>query len=231
MTAYAKPGYGEEWVGYTSQWFKDYSDTSGTQSFTATVDFGLPKGPGGGPFDGPFQYQAVVGGALFDPGSDPGDPATPPNNEPVKCGGSQTPQTATTANENTTDYYEGEGGWICDDNSYPEDLGIDAGIFVNDAAIVPGSKLTLHPGTSGKAKFTFEYLGSSHARFKLSASTTVRGGSAHASVSKITVQGDTTKSVSVTVHAGTRPGTYKVKLTAKLSNGQTRTGTIKIKVL
>jgi hypothetical protein len=229
LTHYEKPGDGEQWFAYISQWAEYHSD-AGSQNYTATVDFGLPARPGGRPFDGPLHYDVVVGGAEFFPGTNPGDPATPGNNETVQCGGTLGGTQSATLYNGGDQAKGGYGEWTCIDDSYPATVGTNATLTVNDAAIVPGAKLTLSPGGSGKAKFKFEYFGAAHASFKLSASTTVPHGSAHASVSKIKTHGNDTKSITVTVHAGTKRGTYKVKLTAKLANGETRTGTVTIKV-
>jgi hypothetical protein len=225
------PNPGEEWVGYVSQ-YVNYNDTGTTdQILTATPDFGLPAGKNGGAFGGPFNYQLLLGALFWDPNSSA--ETTPPTTTTYICG--TTPADAESgqsepASPPTGTPYDEE---ICVFNYWPATIGRVDPITINDAGILPGKRVTVSPGNGARLSFTFEYDGSApHAAFKLSASTTVKHAGAHSVLSSITPHGTTSKKDTVTVNvpARTKRGTYKVTLTAKLPNGQSRTATAEIKV-
>jgi hypothetical protein len=222
------PNKGEEWVGYVSAYFNFDNTGTSDQLLTAAPAFGLPAGKSGGAFAGPFPYQLLLGALYWvQNGSSETTPAT---TNAFDCGTSATEaengQSIPTAPATGTAYNEE----ICVFNFFPATIKRLDPVAVDDAGIVPGKTLSVSPGSTDQIRFTFQYQGASSAgRFKLSASTTVKHGSAHSSQSSI---GSTTKTIKVKIHvpAGTKRGTYKVKLTAKLSNGQSRTGTATIKV-
>lgn len=221
---------GQTWVGYVSQ-YVTYSDSSGAQNFTATVDFGLPRHASGAPFAGPFKYQLVVGGREYDRGSSSTSPAVPAGTEPIDCGTSATVGNGTIENggEDTAGVFES----ICIDDSSPSSLGANATLATRDAGIVAGARATVGAGATAHASFKFEYAGAAPgASFKLTATTTVRRTSATPSVAKITPSGNLTKRVvvSLKVPASTKPGTYEVKLKAKLPDGESRTATDTVRV-
>lgn len=200
---------GKQWVGYTSQ-YVDYDASSGDQRFSANVDFALPEHADGSPFAGPFTYQAVVGGRQY--GDDPA--------QPIDCQDSLT------------------GGWggpgmatqgICVDDPAPEDLDTDSSLDTRDAGIMPGSAVSVVAGNTASVPFTFAYAGTEApaASFAFEAKTTVSGAAATPSVATLAPTADSSRpvGVSVSVPESTAPGNYSVTLTARLSNGESRSGT------
>lgn len=213
---------GQEWVGYVSQ-YVDHNETSGDQNFTATADFGLPKSKNGAPFAGPFTYQLVVGGREYFQGSAT-NPMTPPTTEPIDCLESATTGYDSFESGSSAPSYD----WICIDDSSPSTLGTSATLATRDAGIVPGKKVTTAAGKKAHLHFTFKYEGSSPgASFKLTATTHLRGAKVSVSPKSVTPSGtsSTPVTVTVTVPATGKAGTYKIKLTAKLPDGESRTGT------
>lgn len=213
---------GEEWVGYVSQ-YVNYDSTTGEQNFTAAPQFGLPKFTNGAPFAGPFTYQVVVGGRQYHQGTD--TTAVPSTTEGIDCQNSAT-LGYTSFNRN------GPGGsgfeWICVDDQSPSTLGSDATLATRDAGIVPGNEVTVTAGKKAKTHFTFEYNGSSPgATFQLTASTGLRHAKLSVSPNSITPAGTSSTPVTVTVSvpASAKRGTYQIKLAAKLPDGESRTGT------
>jgi hypothetical protein len=199
---------GEEWVGYTSQYVS--YDTAGDQNFSADVDFGLPEHADGSPFVGPFTYQAVVGGRQY--GTDP--------TEPIDCQSS------------LTDSWGGPGSateGICVDDPAAADLDTDSSLETRDAGITPGAAASVVQGGTVTVPFTFAYAGTAtpEASFAFAATTNVPGAAATPSISKLepTADSSTVAGVSVAVPQQAAPGTYSVTLTARLSDGESRTGT------
>ena len=216
---------GEMWVGYDSQ-FVNYNNSSGEQNFTATVDFKLPLGKHGAPFSGPFKYQLTVGGRAYSKGTT--GPTLPARNEPIDC-----QESLTTGYDAFESESSGSSSWICVDDSSPSTVGTDATLATRDAGIVPGKQVTTSPGKKAHAKFKFKYAGPAPgASFKLKATASLHNGKPTASPAKITPTGTSSKTVTVTVHvpATAKPGLYKVKLTAKLPDGESRKGTDKLRV-
>jgi hypothetical protein len=186
---------GVEWVGYTSQ-YVDYDNASGDQNFSADVDFGLPERADGSPFAGPFTYQAVVGGRQQ--GTDP--------TEPIDCGSSLTtswggPGSATQG--------------ICVDDPAAADLDSDSSLETRDAGITPGAAASVVQGGTVTVPFTF------------AAATNVPGAAASPSITTLAPTANSSKvvDVSVAVPEHAAPGTYSVTLTARLSDGESRTAT------
>lgn len=215
---------GEQWVGYVSQYVV-YSST-GEQNFTATAEFGLPEAKNGAPFSGPFNYQLVVGGRQYF--RDSSTTTTPPTTEPIDC-----KESATSAENSGPGGSAGAFDYICVDDSSPSTLGTDASLATRDAGIVPGKTVRVTAGKKGTAHFTFEYNGSSPgATFTLNAKTTVRRTKATPKPKSITPSGTSNTPVIVTVPvpANAKAGTYKVTLTAKLPDGESRSGTVKVVV-
>jgi hypothetical protein len=216
----AGPGY--EWAGYVSSW-QSYSDTGGPQNFTTTIDFGLPPGKNGKPFTGPFDYDAVVGAQQYESGAD--GPTTPPANTPY-CPNSGA------FGPDGSDFY-----WECFGETYPAVVAPAttptlAAWPINNAAIFPSKEVSASRGSTKKLNFTFYYHGEAlGVPFKFSATGTLHG--AKISVSPATLTPSATDSpvtVKVKVPARAAKGTYKIKLTAKLASGQSRTATAELKV-
>ncbi len=200
---------GKEWFGYTSQ-YVTYNSGSGEQNFSADVDFGLPERADGSPFAGPFTYQAVVGGRQY--GTDPTEPIDCQDSLTTDWGG---PGSAT------------EG--ICVDDPAPEDLDTDSSLETRDAGITSGAAASVVQGGTVAVPFTFAYAGKAtpDASFSFAATTNVPGATVTPSVSTLEPAADSSKivGVSVAVPSQAAPGTYSVTLTARLSNGQSRSGT------
>jgi hypothetical protein len=215
---------GEQWAGYVSQWV-NYSGTT-DQNFTATADFGLPQAKNGAPFAGPFNYQLVVGGRQYYQGSS--TIPTPASTEGIDCEASATQGYGSVDSSDSA-----EEDWICVDDQSPSTLGADATLPTRDAGIVPGKTVRVRAGKKAAAHFTFEYNGTSPgASFTLSARTTARRTKATPKPKSITPAGTSNTPVTVTVPvpANAKAGTYKVKLTAKLPDGESRSGTVKVVV-
>jgi hypothetical protein len=210
---------GERWVGYASQ-YVSYSATSGDQRFTAAVDFGLPKGPNGAPFQGPFPYFLVVGGRQnFNLG-------TPDPNEPIDCQSSLTMGWGTGTGPSSGEH------WICVDDP-PHD---EATVLLptRDAGIIPGLTAPATPGITATVPFTFDFAGEADpsATFTFSAATTLPGASAGPRQTMLTPASNsqTAVLVSVPVPRKARPGTYTVTLVARLEDGESRSGTASLVV-
>jgi hypothetical protein len=217
-----------EWAGYVSQWEDNYSATSGPQDFTATIDFGLPPGKNGKPFAGPFEYEAVVGGEQYYQGTD-GAPAKPYNNIP-DCGVNGPPLGTGFGEDSGPD--ESEYYYACDDDISPG-VGESTSVDINNAALLPGKEVSALRGSTKNLHFTFDYTGTAlGAAFEFSATTSLHGGKTSVNPTTFNPTGTSSKTVTVKVKvpAGARSGTYKVKLTAKLANGQSRTTTAEFKV-
>ncbi len=216
---------GEMWVGYSSQYFS-YNSSSGEQNFTATADFGLPKHKNGAPFAGPFTYLVTVGGRQFSKGST--GPTLPPGAEPIDCQNSLT--TGYSAFDSAP---TGSSAWICADDSYPSSLNSNATLGTRDAGIVPGKKTSAAPGKKATMSFKFDYVGAAPgATFKFKASTNLRGAKLTVSPGSFLPQGTSSRKIKVklTVPGHAKAGTYSVKLTAKLHDGESRKAIGKLRV-
>jgi hypothetical protein len=223
---------GYEWAGYVSPWEDNYSSTSGPQDLAATIDLGLPAGKHGKPFAGPLEYEAVVGGQQFTASTMTGGSTTPSDtNVPTACNTApESPYAGKGYGEDDDpdgSYYS----YACVDSTYPSS-GF-ASVDINNAGIVAGKAVSASRGTTKSVYFTFDYVGTAlGAPFKLSATTTIHGAKTSVSPAKLSPTGTTSKQVTVRVKVpgGTASGTYKVTLTAKLANGQSRTATAELKV-
>ena len=207
------PRRNQQWVGYTSGYFS-YSSTSGRQSFTAKVVFGLPH-PHGAPFARRFKYQVVVGGRQHS--------GHPHAKAPINCGSSLTTPSS------GTNY-----SLICVDDPPSTTLDDTYKLIVRDATITGGNPVAVTPGQTGLAHFTLRYAGQSipAARFTFRAATTIPGATASPSTNQLTPKTNSTNPVSVTISvpAGTHPGHYLAKLSGKLPDGESRSATVAVTV-
>jgi hypothetical protein len=213
VTLVASPGYtaelqrlapaaaGQRWAGYISPTLT-YSTTSSPRSLTLKLVYKLRQGADGSPFKGPVNSSIAVGSRLVTP--------TAPESRPVTCGSAL----ATVNTQDTTICNDGGGGF---------------GIGTRDLGVLAAASRTAVQG--GLATFTFplRYAGvaSPQANFALTASSTLPGGlfAVTPDAYPPPTDGSSEARVAVGVPAGARPGTYKVTLTARLGNGQTRSGT------
>ena len=215
---------GEEWIGYTSQ-YVTYNNASGEQNFTASVDFGLPTNANGSPYAGPFTWQAVVGGRQLAGGG------TPAAGEPIDCGNSLTTGWRL-ENQTSTEW-----NLICVDDPPQTTLNTDNSLTVRNAGITPFTSVSAPAGTTATVPFTFGYAGkpTAAASFTLSSATALAGATATPSPATITPSGTGTGTTPVTVLVPiplrATLGSYSVTLTAKLGDGESRTGTASLTVL
>lgn len=206
-------GDGLEWIGYRSTVYDYQADPDPmTASRWVTIDalrLGLPRAANGAPFATPFRYQVVAGGQKVT-GSQPAGRA-------IDCGGDP--------------FAPSDGGsTICIDHPVRGQIGTfntepvtDLGIAAGGGRLSPGQEIEvpfaarlnngppLPPGTS----------------FAVTASTSIPGVKAVPSLRTFTpVPGSETRiKVPVAVPKRAGPGTFPVSVTAKLPNGQSRTGT------
>jgi hypothetical protein len=209
---------GFRWVGYISQSFTYQS--SGEQNFTASLDFGLPRGKQGHPFAGPFAWRPVVGARTINAPTDASNPVT--------C----TPFVS--EGDATVPGFGGGSGWICIDAPEPTSLDSFFLVRTRDAAILPGAKAKVRAGRTARLKFLFQYAGpASPAAFTFSANTDGIPDSTNILPRTYTPLGDSTRTVTVSfkVPKSTHKGTYTITLRARLPDGETRSGAGRLKVL
>jgi hypothetical protein len=182
---------GLHWEGYISSSVQLEAGFSLT-SFSA--EFGLPSGPGGAPFGGPFRWRAIVGIRLVS-----GDAGAP-----VDCGqGSDCYDSPTTA-----------GGAGDLDGQFDEP--------VSDFRVLQGTGAGAAPGETATVSFPVRYSDNAAPRFgprtlRLTAASALPGNpTVTPSALTLTIASGAAPSVTarVIVPAGTAPGTYPVTLTA-----------------
>ena len=215
------PPAGQEWVGYLSSPFKYTYDTGlqwgsqpTAQQITVQPQLTLPVGADGAPFKGPFAYRAIAGWRRSNTGASA--PAGTTSSRPVRC--TADPTTAGSATDTE-----------CADSPAKATIATNLELATRDAGIVGGPAVTASHGTTARVPFSFRFAGTLSAQtplsFSLTAGTTLPGATATPSRGSVTVTGDSSTDVDVTVPVGDRvaPGDYVVSLTATLPNGQQRT--------
>jgi hypothetical protein len=203
---------GQHWVGYLSGPFT-HTDvpTADAHRLRFSPEFTLPRPADGSPFVGPFRYQQVIGARQI-------SGALPPDRA-VVCG-------------NTPGAFA-DSGWCIDAPANPSTNYIES---TRDLAILPAGsdQPAVQAGGSVGLAFTASYAGvaNSAASFSLEAGTAAPGATAIPSQPALMplTNSTTPLSVNVAVPGSTTPGVYDVTLTARLPNGQTRTGTRQIQV-
>ena len=199
---------GSRWQGFISQ-AVDYQTATGPQSFTVELRYKLRRGADGAPFQGDVDTVIVVGGRAVS--------ATAPASRPVVCGPS------------TRELFDEVPGpavdvWVvCDDN------GFQIGQPTRDLGVVNGAVASGATGGVATLPFLVRYEGTATpaADFRLSAITELPGATVAVTPSSLvpTTDSAAVASVAVGIPAGAKPGKYDVTLTARLANGETRTGT------
>ena len=206
---------GSRWVGYISA-VTSYSSTSGPQSSLLEIFSKLPQGVNGSPFASPVTTSLTVGGRAVTPAA--------PGTRPVVCG----PSLTTPFDEDPSP--TSELGVICVDSQEVSttrlrDLGILAG----------GARASGRPGTLAVLPYTLRYAGNAvpGADFSLTATSALAGAALAVTPGNLVPAADSDAQalVAVGIPAGARAGTYAVTLTARLANGQTRTGVGRLTVL
>ena len=196
---------GLHWEGYVSS---TLVINAGQTATTFSVEFGLPAGPGGAPFAGPFKWRAVAG---FQAGVV--DAATPISCSQLGADCFDSPPAA---------------------DLVPQ---LDRARTVSDFRVLAGTGATAAPGQAATVSFPVRYsdgAGFGAQTLALSASSGLPGGPRPTVPATLTIAAGATPAVSatVTVPPGTAPGTYPVTLTA--ADGApavTRSGTATITVV
>lgn len=208
---------GERWWGWLSAAFT-YSESS-KQAFSIAYTVNPPT-LAEGPYPSPMRWRPVVGSR----GVEAGLSAL----RPVVCG------------KTTEDLYDGyneTGSAVatvaCIDS--PDEAGARGflGAPIIDFGIT-GTAVQAAPGSTVTATFLARRSGDPEpaTSFSLAASTGVPGGSVAIDRNSVGLAGDSTNPVlaTVTVPAGTPPGSYPVTLTATAPGKPTRTGTATVTV-
>lgn len=184
--------------------------------WSVDADFGLPAGSGSAPFTGPFGAAIAFGFREVE---------KLPANRPVRC----------VRFEESVKPEEGDafcGGTVQSVQVGTSDLKI-SGPKKPAQAFVGGKGLVAFP-------LKFASTAGVSPSFKLSATTTAKGGKAKLGSktfkpgkvnAKTHLAPTASGKVTVSVPRSIKPGTYKVTLTAKTSQGGTATGTAKLKVV
>lgn len=210
------PPAGQRWLGYISDRHTHVRGPNGTppEQATISVDFALPQGSNGAPFQGPFQVRPVVGAR---PASDDTQAARPVSCDNVFGG----PFSATGA------------GTDCIDSPSESDTATNLSQASRDLGII-GAITIGSTGKTASVPFSARYAGAADpaSSFQLSATTDLKGTTATPSVATLTPGSDTNNNVNVAVKVPktAKAGTYRITLTARAANGQVRTGTSNLQV-
>jgi hypothetical protein len=190
---------GARWAGYISPTLT-YAQASGPQSISVRFVETLRRGADGSPFTGSASTTILVGSRLVTP--------TAPSTRPVTCGSAL----QAVNNQDTTICWDGSGGF---------------GVSARDLGLLAAPARTAVQGELAVFSFPVRYAGPAtpQADFALGASSTLPGSLFAVTPDSYSppANGSTEARVAVGVPAGARPGAYKVTLTARLGNGQTRT--------
>lgn len=208
---------GERWWGWISAKFT-YSETS-KQSFSVSLTVNPPSLPEG-PLPSPMRWRPVVGSRGVDVGL--------PGTRPVVCGNT------------TADLYQGynetggAGSTIaCIDSPDASATRGFLGAPIIDFGVT-GTAVTASAGSTVTATFLARRSGGPDpgVSFDLAASSGIPGGTVSIDRTTASLGGDSTQPVlaTLTVPAGTPPGTYPVTLTATAPGKPTRTGTTTVTV-
>jgi hypothetical protein len=210
---------GERWWGYLSAAFT-YSKAS-SQSFTVSFPVSIPRAADGGPYPSPLKWRPAVGTRYADNGSYP-------SARPVYCG----PETSDLYNGF---HEQGQAGStvICIDSPDASSTRGFLGAPIVDFGLT-GTAVTASAGSTVTATFLARRSGSPDpsTTFDLAASSGVPGGSVTIDRTTASLGGDSTTPVlaTVTVPAGTAPGSYPVTLTATAAGKPTRSATSTVTV-
>jgi hypothetical protein len=205
---------GTRWVGFISA-VANYATSTGPQAFTLELRHRLGRGADGSPFPSPLQTDLHIGARTVS--------AAAPGSRPVVCG----PSLTTLFDEDpsvTVDTYV-----ICSDNQ------VEYSAVTRDLGVLNGARGSGPPGGLAAIPFSVRYDGTavSTADFRLTATAALPGATVVITPDRLVPASNSTSLAfaAVGIPAGTRPGAYEVTLTARLANGQTRTGTGTLTVL
>jgi hypothetical protein len=220
LNATKPPPAGSQWVGYLSDTypFDDGADDVPAQSAQVIVDLELPKSADGSPFVGPLALRPVVGARVVDPAGELSA------DRPVECGTDPT-------------IMDLEAYTICIDSPFPGDLPgqLDRDLLfpTRDFGVVAGNA-TASPGQTVAMPFRVRGAGALPAGLTagLTASTTLPGVQVAVSqpAAPLADGSDTRVTVPLTIPRNAGPGVHDVAVTARLDNGEARTGTARLTV-
>lgn len=202
------PPEGFHWVGYIST-PRDFDLVNDPSSRSATLKalFTLPPGPSGAPYAGPLPWRPVTGLRLLASVGEAG--------EPVVCG---------------------DGSTNCIESPLTAVIPTNLEATVSDFAIRQGAATSAGHGETAAVTFKIDYSdprGLGAREFDLVASTTIPGAGPVLGSPTVTIEPDTsaTVTVNVPVPAGTQLGTYSATLRASTGDPEavrSNTGTIEV---
>jgi hypothetical protein len=204
------PPAGQHWLGYISNGHNHDEGPDGTPAEEATisVDFALPEEAANYPYPGPFRVRPVVGARSS------GDETQ--DARPVNCGDA---------------VFGGGGGPFgstdCIDSPSQSETATNIEQATRDLGIV-GANAIGGTGKSVGVPFNAKYAGAAApgASFAFSASTDLPGATVTPPAALTPgSNSDNNVNVAVLVPRKAAAGTYKVTLTARAADGETRTGT------
>ena len=218
------PANGQEWIGYLSSAFEyaydagqSWPDQDVAQQLTVAPEFGLPQGPDGEPFTGPFAYRVIAGWRR----SNESGAASTLSTRPVRC--TADPTTAGPATDTQ-----------CADAPAKATIATNATVVTRDLGVVGGPPVTSSHRTTATVPFSVRFAGTPPAGTTIAvrAATDVPGAAATPSVTSIKPVKDnaTDLSVSVPIVGDVPAGSYAVTLTARLPSGEERTRTRRLVV-
>lgn len=197
---------GQHWVGYRSE------PATSVQNVTVKPRFGLPQGAEGEPFQGPFEYRTVTGYTGLAAGT------------PVECGPNAYAPFPPGPTISQT---------ICIDSPDEPTAETNKQQATRDLGITAAGTGSGRQNSTAVVRFTLVFAGEADpaAQFDLAASSDAPGVTLEAG-GPLTPASDSTNTVDVQarIPATTPTGTYDVKLTASLPNGQKRERTGKLVV-
>ena len=200
----------QKWVGYITG-VVNYT-TTGVQRAIVQPRFALDRGADGSPFPGPYPHRPVVGFRLVS--------ASLPAERPVTCGAALNADSGDSS--------------ICVDDPALAAVATDFQRDTRDLGVLAAGPVSAPRGSLATVPFTLRYAGpaGTAANFSLAATTTLPGATAVPNPPTLAppANSDTVIPVAVGVPPSAAPGGYDVTFTARLANGQVRTGTRRLNV-
>lgn len=208
------PAGGRVWVGYRSAVYDYDAGPAGTlaREVSIPIDLTLPRSSDGAPYIGPLPVVPVAGGRVVS--------ASAPEARPANCG--------------TSAFAASSDATICVDSPIAALAAADYNFQTRDFGVLAG-KATASPGQTVTLPFNVRGAGALPAGLTaaLTASTALPGaGAVTPSVASAALSNgsDTRVTVPVAIPKNAGPGVFDVTVTARLDNGQTRTGVAKLTV-
>src|SRR4051794_9922611 len=215
VTSAALPGM--RWRGYISEPELYTAAEHVAQVETISARFGLPRGPDGGPAQGPFKWLTMIGIRIVNADLPAGRPVGGCGS--ALAGGYVTPgQTSP-----TTDTWCG---------NYPLAVPAPSVLQTSDFGIVAPAAQSTQPGQTLDVPFAWEMAGPLAGTFALAARTDLPGAAAAPADAALPPGSDSkgAEVVHLTVPAGAQPGDYRLGLSATLPSGQSRSTVVPVHV-